>query len=172
MRKIIKAVEIEPHHCLIDVRTPREFEALKVSGSSNYPLGDLEDWVDKLPGKESLVLVCATGIRAQKAQEALSSHGISSLILEKGISEWQSLGLPVELGVQRGLSLERQVRIIAGAIVATGSLLALVIDPLFAIVPAAVGSGLVFAGVTDTCGMAMLLAKLPYNTRESRETHA
>ena len=61
------------------------------------------------------------------------------------------------------MSLERQVRIAAGAIAATGGILALIANPAFAAIPAAVGSGLVFAGVTDTCMMGMLLAKLPYN---------
>lgn len=75
---------------------------------------------------------------------------------------WLAAGQPVQRGGQR-LSLERQVRIAAGSLAATGGILALALNPLFAILPAFIGSGLVFAGITDTCGMAMLLSKLPYN---------
>ena len=75
---------------------------------------------------------------------------------------WAAAGHPVVYGRKR-LSLERQVRIAAGALAAAGGALALAVNPLFALIPTFVGSGLLFAGVTDTCGMAMLLAKLPYN---------
>jgi len=70
------------------------------------------------------------------------------------------------------MSLERQVRIAAGGLAATGAILALLIDPWFAIIPAFIGSGLVFSGVTDTCGMAMILAKLPYNQSASCDPRA
>jgi hypothetical protein len=83
-------------------------------------------------------------------------------LLIGGMNAWVGAGLEVERGRKR-LSLERQVRIAAGSLAAIGGLLALLVNPLFAIRPAFVGSGLVFAGVTDTCGMAMLLSKLPYN---------
>jgi len=75
---------------------------------------------------------------------------------------WLAVGLPVNRGHER-ISLERQVRIAAGLLSATGAFLALLISPWFAAIPAFVGSGLVFSGVTDTCTMGMLLARLPYN---------
>ena len=83
-------------------------------------------------------------------------------VLDGGMSAWIAAGMPVRRGEPR-VSLERQVRIAAGALAATGGFLALFADPLFAALPAFVGSGLVFAGVTDTCAMGMLLARLPYN---------
>jgi hypothetical protein len=83
-------------------------------------------------------------------------------VLDGGLNEWIEAGKPVERG-RKSVSLERQVRSVAGALAATGGVLALAVDPLFALLPALVGGGLVFAGVTDTCGMAALLARLPYN---------
>ena len=83
-------------------------------------------------------------------------------VLDGGLRAWIDAGLPVNRGVQP-MSLERQVRIGAGALAATGAVLALLVSPLFAVIPAFVGTGLVVAGVTDTCGMGTLLAKLPYN---------
>lgn len=83
-------------------------------------------------------------------------------VLDGGMSAWISAGLEVVHGRKR-MSLERQVRIAAGSIAATGGILALTVTPLFAAISAAVGLGLVFAGITDTCAMGMLLARLPYN---------
>ena len=83
-------------------------------------------------------------------------------VMDGGMRAWLDAGLPVNRGVQR-MSLERQVRIAAGFLSATGGVLALLVSPWFAAVPAFVGTGLVFAGVTDTCAMGMLLARLPYN---------
>ena len=83
-------------------------------------------------------------------------------VLDGGVNGWVAAGSPVRRGAAR-VSLERQVRVVAGALAATGAVLALLVNPLFALLPAFVGSGLVFAGVTDTCGMAMALSRLPYN---------
>jgi hypothetical protein len=83
-------------------------------------------------------------------------------VLDGGMNGWLTAGQPVRRGPRR-LSLERQVRIVAGSLAAAGAVLALLVSPLFALLPAFVGSGLVFAGVTDTCGMALLLSRLPYN---------
>ena len=87
-------------------------------------------------------------------------------VLDGGMAAWTAAGLPARRGAPR-MSLERQVRIAAGAMAATGGFLALFVNPLFAALPAFVGSGLVFAGVTDTCAMGMLLARLPYNRAAS-----
>jgi hypothetical protein len=110
-----------------------------------------------------LVLVCQSGGRARRAEEALQAAGMANLhVLDGGMAAWVAAGLPV---TRRGarMSLERQVRIAAGSMAATGGFLALLVDPLFAAIPAFIGSGLVFAGLTDTCMLGMLLARLPYN---------
>ena len=109
------------------------------------------------------MLVCRSGQRARKAEEALKAAGMTNLhVLDGGMTAWAAAGQPVRRGAPR-MSLERQVRIAAGALAATGGFLALFVNPLFAAIPAFVGSGLVFAGVTDTCAMGMLIARLPYN---------
>ena len=119
-----------------------------------------------------MVLVCRSGQRARKAEGALLEAGLSNLyVLDGGMLAWGAAGLPVHRGAPR-MSLERQVRIAAGTLAATGGFLALFADPLFAAVPAFVGSGLVFAGVTDTCLMGMLIAKLPYNRPASCDVPA
>jgi hypothetical protein len=92
-------------------------------------------------------------------------------VLDGGLSAWTALGKPVSRGATR-LSLERQVRIAAGGLAATGAALALVVSPVFALLPLMMGSGLVFAGVTNTCGMAMLLSRLPYNRPASCDVAA
>lgn len=149
---------------LLDVRTPGEYESAHIPGAYNVPLDTLGEHASEIRAVEApVVLVCQSGARARRAEEVLRECTMPNLhVLEGGMNGWLAAGLEVNRGRAR-LSLERQVRIVAGALAATGALLALLVNPLFALLPAFVGSGLVFAGVTDTCGMAMLLSKLPYN---------
>ena len=168
MRSHLKASEIQRSHTLLDVRSPREFEAEKVPGALNIPLGQLESECGSLASCENLVLVCASGMRAQKAFDLLASRGIKAQVLEGGLKEWLRHGLPVERAPMVGLSIERQVRIIAGLMVGIGGALAVFVNPWFGAIPALVGCGLVYAGVTDQCAMATMLAKLPYNTRPTQ----
>jgi rhodanese-related sulfurtransferase len=160
---------------LLDVRTPGEFEAEHIAGAYNVPLDTLAEHGAEIRAgvAEPVVLVCRSGQRARKAEEALRAAGMSNLhLLEGGMAAWVTAGLPVRRGIPR-MSLERQVRIAAGALAATGGLLALFVNPLFAVIPAFVGSGLVFAGVTDTCMLGMLLARLlPYNRPTSCDVPA
>ena len=119
-----------------------------------------------------IVLVCQSGQRAQKAESALLALGMSNLhLLDGGVNAWMAAGLDMVRGAAR-MSLERQVRIAAGALAATGAVLALLINPLFALLPAFVGSALAIAGLTDTCAMGMLLARLPYNRQGSCDVGA
>ena len=150
---------------VLDVRTPGEFDSEHIAGAYNVPLDTLGEHGAEIRAavSEPVVLVCRSGQRARKAEEALRGAGMTNLhVLDGGMIAWSAAGRPVRRGRQR-MSLERQVRIAAGAIAGTGGFLALFVNPLFAGVPALIGSGLVFAGITDTCMMGMLLAKLPYN---------
>lgn len=149
---------------LLDVRTPGEYESVHIRGSYNVPLDVLGEHAGEIRAiEEPVVLVCQSGSRAGKAREALKESGMPNLhVLEGGVNGWVSSGRPVRRGPER-ISLERQVRIAAGALAAAGGILALTVNRRFAALPAFVGSGLVFAGVTDTCGMAALLSRLPYN---------
>ncbi len=150
---------------LLDVRTPAEYESAHISGSYNVPLDTLGEHAAEIRKDVDVpvVLVCQSGSRARRAEEALKRVGMPQLhVLDGGLNGWVAAGKPVRRGRER-LSLERQVRIAAGALAAAGGLLAVKAHPRFGLLSALVGGGLVFAGVTDTCGMARVLAKLPYN---------
>ena len=171
MQPVINSAELaelltaRPDVRVLDVRTPAEHESVHIAGSYNVPVDELAEHRVELRAAVSgpVVLVCQSGTRARRAEELLRDAGMAHLhVLDGGMNGWLAQGLPVRRGTKR-MSLERQVRIVAGGLAATGALLALVVNPLFALLPAFVGSGLVFAGVTDRCGMALVLARLPYN---------
>jgi rhodanese-related sulfurtransferase len=150
---------------LLDVRTPGEYETAHIRGAYNVPLDTLGEHGPELRANltEPLVLVCQSGQRARRAEDALKTAGMPNLhVLDGGVSGWIAAGNPVIRGAKR-ISLERQVRILAGALVTTGAVLGLLFNPVFALLPAIVGAGLMFAGITDRCGMALVLSRLPYN---------
>jgi Protein of unknown function (DUF2892)/Rhodanese-like domain len=130
--------------------------------SVSLPLDEIARRRHEVPREREVVLVCRTGARARLAASQLA--GFRTRVLEGGLVAWQEAGHPVVEG-QAHMSLERQVRIAAGALACTGGVLAVAVSPWFGLLPAFVGAGLVYAGVTDRCGMAMLLGKLPYNRR-------
>lgn len=145
---------------VVDVRLPAEYRAVHMEPSLLVPLDQLARRRDELPHDRELVLVCRTGARARLAAAELA--GFRTRVLEGGLVAWQEAGYPVVQG-KAHISLERQVRIAAGALAFTGGVLALAVSRWFGILPAFVGAGLVYSGITDRCGMAMLLARLPYN---------
>jgi rhodanese-related sulfurtransferase len=150
---------------LLDVRTSAEYESVHISGSYNVPLDTLSEHATEIREDVDVpvVLVCQSGSRSRQAEEALKRAGMPQLhVLDRGLNAWVAAGKPVRRGRER-ISLERQVRIAAGALAAAGGLLAVKAHPRYGFLSAFVGGGLLFAGVTDTCGMARLLAKLPYN---------
>jgi rhodanese-related sulfurtransferase len=149
---------------LLDVRTPGEYSTAHIPGSYNVPIDVLPEHAPEIRSLQTpVVLICQSGQRADRADAVLRTSGMRQLrVLDGGMRGWLAVGLPVNRGHER-MSLERQVRIAAGLLSATGAFLALLMSPWFAAIPAFVGSGLVFSGVTDTCTMGMLLARLPYN---------
>jgi len=154
---------------LVDVRTPVEFHASHASGAVNVPLDILSDERIRATGNggvdRSVYLLCRTGARAKMGCERLAKAGCRNAVLVEGGTEaWEQAGLPMVRG-KKAVSLERQVRIAAGSIVFVGSLLAAFVHPWFWVVPAFVGGGLTFAGISDTCAMGMLLARMPWNRR-------
>lgn len=149
---------------VLDVRTPGEFETVHMPGSYNVPLDLLREHRDEILAHvdEDVVLVCRSGQRAAQAEETLRKAGLPNVhILDGGITAWQTNGFVVNQDGQRW-DLERQVRLVAGLIVAV-SILASILVPGLKWVAFAIGAGLTFAAVTNTCAMGMLLAKLPYN---------
>lgn len=155
----------DPGIRLLDVRTPGEYESVHIAGAYNVPLDTLGEHGEEIRThvETPVVLVCQSGSRARRAENALRQAGMPNLhVLDGGVAGWVAAGQPVVRGAER-ISLERQVRIAAGALATTGGILAVAVNPLFGLLSAFIGGGLVFAGVTDTCGMAMVLSRLPYN---------
>ena len=150
----------------IDVRTPQEFEGMHISGARNIPLPDLHRYVTELKTlsrEHRILLICRTQNRVKIAYEYLINQGITNCgILEGGITAWVNQGKPVVRGQQR-ISLEGQVRAIAGVLILAGVGLGLIVHSGFLLLPTLVGGGLLHAGLTDSCLMGLLLSKLPYN---------
>ena len=150
----------------IDVRTPQEFEGMHISGARNIPLPDLHRYVDELKTlshAHPIMLICRTQNRVKIAYEYLINQGLTNCgILEGGITAWVNQGKPVVRGQQR-ISLEGQVRAIAGVLILAGVGLGLIVHSGFLLLPTLVGGGLLHAGLTDSCLMGLLLSKLPYN---------
>lgn len=154
---------------LVDVRTAAEFEEAHIEGSVLHPLSALDAGViAKLAaGKSACVLICRSGGRARKAAEKLAANGFAATcVLDGGVMAWETAGLPLVRG-RKTISLERQVRIAAGSLVFAGATLGYFAHPAWIALPAFVGAGLVFAGISDTCGMGLLLARMPWNKRRS-----
>ena len=157
-------------HCLIDVRSPGEFAALHAEGAQNLPLDAVDsDHVSKLAqarSAQTVYLLCQSGNRARMAAEKLSDlpDTLKVVVIEGGTNAWMDADLPIIQG-KGMISIERQVRIGAGSLVLLGVILGFQFDAGFLGISAFVGAGLIFAGITDWCGMGLLLAKMPWNTK-------
>ena len=152
---------------LIDVRTPVEFREVHVTFARNVPLETLNPQsVQAARGSrqsEPLYVICRSGSRGKQASEQFMAAGIAQVVnVEGGTMAWEQAGLEVVRG-KKAISLERQVRITAGLLVVTGAGLGFFVDKRWIALSAFVGAGLVFSGVTDTCGMGMILARMPWN---------
>ena len=151
---------------LIDVRTPAEFREAHASIARNVPLDRLAELQDQIPADEDsapVYFICQSGGRGEQACKQLRRMGIEHVFnVEGGTESWKQAGLPLVTG-KKTISLERQVRIAAGLLVLLGLLLAVLVHPYLAFISAFVGGGLVFAGITDSCAMGMLIAKMPWN---------
>lgn len=155
---------------LIDVRTPVEFREVHSIHARNVPLDSLDPKtvMDTRSDKDAPVyVICQSANRSRKACEAFVAAGYSDVVnVEGGTSAWAAAGLPVARG-KKAVSLERQVRIAAGFLVFVGTVLGVFHHEYWLGVPAFVGAGLVFAGITDTCAMGMLIARMPWNQVKS-----
>lgn len=155
---------------LLDVRTPAEHAEIHVPGARLAPLERLDPARLAEPGgfamDQPLYIFCRSGGRARKAAAKLEKAGYAEChVVEGGTLAWAEAGLPVNRGASKVISLERQVRIAAGLIVFSGVLLAHFVNPAFIWLSGFVGAGLIFAGITDWCGMGMLIARMPWNQR-------
>ncbi|MGA2635335.1 MAG: rhodanese-like domain-containing protein [Terracidiphilus sp.] len=148
---------------LVDVRSATEFATAHLPGAINIPLEQIELRTADLEVNTPVVLVCQGGTRARLASALLANSGRDLVVLEGGTGAWLRAGNPAVRSTASRWALERQVRLIAGLLVVTGVLLAVVTSHWWLIVPAFVGSGLVFAGCSGLCPLGEMLARLPWN---------
>ncbi len=157
---------------LIDVRTPGEYESAHITAARNVPLDTLnpKKVAEEYSGSDDpalhrvhvLYVVCQSGSRSAKACGLLNDAGVVSVSVEGGTPACEQAGVTISRG-KRVISLERQVRIGAGSMVLIGVLLAWAVSPWFLVLPGFIGAGLTFAGLTDWCGMGLMLSKMPWN---------
>jgi rhodanese-related sulfurtransferase len=165
---LAKLLEQEKNLALLDVRTPAEYEQVHVAEAKLMTLDQLnpEQLVSsgELSKEKPVYLLCQSGTRAGKAAQHFSKAGFHQpVVVRGGTLAWIEAGLPVIRGERRTISLERQVRIAAGALVFSGVLLGFFAHIGFFALSGFVGAGLIFAGITDWCGMGLLIAKAPWN---------
>jgi rhodanese-related sulfurtransferase len=150
---------------LVDVREPDEYEYEHIPGARSVPLGNCEELLSSSDLPEKLVLQCQSGNRSAQAVRKLlqSNPRVRLYSLDGGLSEWKKKGYQTERGRGAVLPIMRQVQIGAGSFVLLGVALSLFVSSYFWVVPAFVGAGLVFAGVTGFCGLARVLQVMPWN---------
>ena len=158
---------------LIDVRTPAEYRSVHLRSARNVPLDQFNPGVLQAQSLDAPVyLICQGGGRGRQACQQLCAAGFTRVFnVEGGTTACVAEGLPVVHG-SKAISLERQVRMTAGSLVLTGALLGLLIHPYWTVLAAAVGAGLLFSGITDSCGMAVVLAKMPWNRVKCESTNS
>ena len=150
---------------LIDVREPAEYTAEHIDGSQLIPLSKLNNaLLPKLTGQK-LVLHCRKGGRGQTACEklALQLPGVEIYNLAGGMEAWVAAGLPVQTSGRSFLPLDRQVQLTIGLLLLTASILGAFYGPTFFLLTGLIGAGLSFAGLSGFCGLARLLAIMPWN---------
>lgn len=155
---------------IIDVRTGGEFDAEHIPGVRLVPLDQLERRADEVRALAApRLLLCRSGGRAASAKSALEKLHVAGLsVVEGGLTAYAGTGGEIIKGAAR-MSIERQVRIGAGGLVLLGVLLGVFLHPACLAISGFVGAGLVFAGVTDWCGMGIVLGKMPWN--QSKADH-
>lgn len=149
---------------LIDVREADEHARERVEGARLAPLSQFDP--QAFAGERSKIAVfhCNSGNRTKLAADQLLSAGFAQTFeLEGGLVAWKRAGLPVVVDARAPLPIMRQVQIATGSMVVLGVILAVLVSPWFMVLSALVGAGLVMAGVTGFCGLAHLLARMPWN---------
>ncbi|MER8057951.1 MULTISPECIES: rhodanese-like domain-containing protein [unclassified Streptomyces] len=155
---------------VIDVRTPGEYAGGHIPGALNIPLDQLDRALPEIrgaAGRGEVLVVCASGARSENACRKLAEQGVHAATLEGGTGAWAARGRdlerPAACDVRAVWSMDRQVRLTAGSLVLLGLALGEFVHPAFRLLSAGVAGGLVFSAVSNTCGMAAVLAKLPHN---------
>ena len=151
---------------LIDVREPGEFFSEHISGAKLMSLSRFDPTVVPQDSNKKIVFQCQSGTRSAQAAQKMFNLGVNEVFhLRGGLPTWKAAGYPTKVNKNVPISMFRQVQIVAGSLVFVGTILGAFVSPWFLILSGFVGCGLVFAGVSNTCAMGMLLAKLPYNKK-------
>jgi rhodanese-related sulfurtransferase len=152
---------------LVDIREADEHARERIPGARHHALSRLDADNPAKPGDEVLVFHCRSGARtaANAPRLAAASAGCETYVLEGGLEAWKSAGLPTAIDRRQPIEINRQVQIGAGTLVLLGVLLGALVAPEFYLISGAVGAGLTFAGISGFCGMARLLAWMPWNRR-------
>ncbi len=153
---------------LLDVRTPAEHEKIHVPGVHLVPVDDLDPdtlaATDGFSKDRTIYILCHSGARAERAARKMEGKGFRDcVVVEGGTAAWAAAGLPVNRTNRQTLPLNRQVQLVAGTMALAGAVLAVTVAPGWIFLSGFVGFGLVLAGATDFCPMAILLAKMPWN---------
>jgi len=168
--RTVSATELRrwPQPLVVDVRSAAEFEAQHIRGSYHVPLETLAEHAAELAGHlddpaSPLVLVCRSGVRAEQGRRHLASAGLDTArVLDGGVPAYAAAGGDVVHG-RTVWAMERQVRLVAGSLVLTGILGGRFVSPKLRLLAGGIGTGLTFSALSDTCAMAALLARLPFN---------
>ncbi|WP_326798279.1 rhodanese-like domain-containing protein [Streptomyces sp. NBC_01808] len=164
---------------VVDVRTPAEYASGHLPGAVNVPLDHLRAALDDIrhaAERGDLLVVCASGARSESACKLLAEQGIEAAALVGGTGAWAAAGhdlhTPAACDTRAGWSMERQVRFTAGSLVLLGLLLGVLVHPALLLISAGIAGGLVFSALTNTCGMAVVLGKLPHNRPRAADLDA
>ncbi|MFJ5837877.1 rhodanese-like domain-containing protein [Streptomyces shenzhenensis] len=168
-----------PELTVIDVRTAGEYASGHLPGALNIPLDQVKRALPEIQhaaGRGAVLMVCASGNRSAQACRLLAEHGVPAATLAGGTGGWTAAGhavdRPAACATRAAWSMERQVRLTAGTLVLLGLALGLLVHPAFLILSAGIAGGLVFSALTDTCGMAVVLGRLPHNRPRAADLDA
>lgn len=151
---------------LVDIREQDEFEREHIHGAVCMPFTELQtSGLNAEQKGKTVIFCCKSGGRTQSCNKQLDhlSQDCESYILEGGINAWKKAGFTIIENKKAPLPIMRQVQIAAGSLVLLGMLLGSTLHPFFYLLTTFVGAGLIFAGISGFCGMAVLLNKMPWN---------
>jgi len=150
---------------LVDIREADEHARERIPGARHHALSRLGTESPAREGDDIVIFHCRSGMRTQSNAGVLaaSAAGCEAYVLEGGLDAWRKAGLPVAKDRKQPIEIMRQVQIGAGSLVLIGVLLGVFVNPNFYALSGLVGAGLLFAGVTGFCGMARVLALMPWN---------
>ena len=167
IEKLNRMIEAGEPVEMIDVRTPAEFQSLHIRGTRNLPLATLDPKLvmqtRRCDSNHPLYIVCKSGSRSEMACRQFTEHGFSNVVsVSGGTMRWAAEGLPVNRGKRKVISVDRQMRIVAGSLALLGVVLGFYNSAYFYL-SGFIGAGLIFAGITDKCPMMKALSMMPWN---------